>query len=151
MSASSITTRAFFDPISNCTRVKLPAAATAIPRPTGTEPVKLMASMWGLSISCWPTLRPEPITKLNVPAGKPWREMMSVRATADAGTRLAGFQITALPNAKAGAIFQAAVAVGKFQGDTIATTPTASRRTSTSTPSRTESALSPIWRNTSAA
>ena len=67
------------------------------------------------------------------------------------GTMLAGFQITALPKASAGAIFQTAVAVGKFHGEIIATVPTGSRRTSTSIPSRTDSALSPIWRNTSAA
>ena len=51
----------------------------------------------------------------------------------------------------AGAIFQLAVAVGKFQGLTMPTTPTGSRRTSISMPSRTLSALSPIWRRTSAA
>ncbi len=77
--------------------------------------------------------------------------MISVKATALAGVRFAGFQITLLPNAKAGAIFQAAVAVGKFQGEIMAMTPTASRVTSTDTPGLTESALSPIWRSTSAA
>ena len=64
---------------------------------------------------------------------------------------LAGFQSTALPKASAGAIFQLAVAVGKFQGEMTATTPTGSRRTSISMPSRTESAVSPIWRRVSAA
>lgn len=43
------------------------------------------------------------------------------------------------------------MAVGKFHGDTMATVPTGSRRTSISTPARTESAVSPIWRNVSAA
>ena len=38
--------------------------------------------------------------------------MISVKATADAGTRFAGFQITEFPKASAGAIFHAAVAVG---------------------------------------
>ena len=79
-----------------------------------------------------------------MPAGKPWREIISVNATALAGVKFAGFQITLLPNASAGAIFQAAVAVGKFQGEIIAITPTASRVTSTETPGLTEFALSPI-------
>ena len=52
--------------------------------------------------------------------------------------------MTLLPKANAGAIFHTAVAVGKFQGEMIATTPTASRVTSTLTPGRTESAVSPI-------
>ena len=38
------------------------------------------------------------------------RVMMSVSATAEAGVRVAGFQTTALPKARAGAIFQAGVA-----------------------------------------
>ncbi len=37
------TASAFFDPISSWTLVKLVTAAWAIPRPTGTEPVKLIA------------------------------------------------------------------------------------------------------------
>ena len=53
--------------------------------------------------------------------------MISPRATAEAGTRFAGFQMTAFPKASAGAIFQTAVAVGKFQGLIMATTPTGSR------------------------
>ena len=35
----------FFEPISICTLVMLRIAATAMPRPTGTEPVKLIASI----------------------------------------------------------------------------------------------------------
>src|SRR5262249_2939224 len=40
----------------------------------------------------------------------------------------AGFQTTVLPYASAGAIFQAGMAMGKFQGVIAATTPTGSRR-----------------------
>jgi len=47
-------------------------------------------------------------------------EIISVNATALAGVRFAGFHITALPKASAGAIFQLAVAVGKFHGEIIA-------------------------------
>ena len=77
--------------------------------------------------------------------------MISVSDQALAGTALAGLNTTALPKASAGAIFQAAVAMGKFHGVMMATTPTGSRRVSISTPGRTESAVSPIWRSTSAA
>ena len=77
--------------------------------------------------------------------------MIAVSATALAGVKLAGFHMTALPNARAGAIFQLAVAVGKFQGEIIATVPIASRLTSISIFGLTESAVSPLWRSTSAA
>ena len=146
-----MTARAFFDPISNWIFVRLPMQLAAICLPTGTEPVKLIALMRGLSANCCPTAPPGPMTRLKRPLGISWRAIISASATAEAGTRLAGFQITALPKARAGAIFQTAVAVGKFQGEMIATTPTGSRRTSTSILSRTESALSPIWRSDSAA
>ena len=66
--------------------------------------------------------------------------MISVSAQALAGVILAGFQTTALPKASAGAIFHDAVAIGKFQGEITATTPSGSRVTSTSTPARVESA-----------
>ena len=103
-----------------------------------------MASTCGLSASFWPMEEPEPITKLNKPSGMSCLEIISLKATALAGVMFAGFQTTAFPNASAGAIFQLAVAVGKFQGDIIATVPIASRRTSTSIPALTESAVSPL-------
>ena len=102
-------------------------------------------------ISFSPTLAPAPMTKLNSPAGISCFAIISVNRTALAGVRFAGFQMTALPKAKAGAIFQEAVAVGKFQGLMTVTTPMGSRRTSISTPGRTESAVSPICLKTSAA
>ena len=151
ISASSMTARAFFDPISICMRVMLAIAPAAILRPVSTDPVKVMASIPALVTSASPILLPAPITKLNSPAGRSVSAMISANATAEAGTRLAGFHIIAFPKARAGAIFHTAVAVGKFQGLTTATTPTGSRRTSISISGRTESALSPIWRSTSAA
>ena len=71
-------------------------------------------------------------------------EIISVKATALAGVKFAGFQITAFPKANAGAIFQLAVAVGKFQGEIIATVPIGSLRISISIPGLTESAVSPV-------
>ena len=53
--------------------------------------------------------------------------MMSASAQAEPGTGSAGSIITQLPKARAGAIFQAGIAIGKFQGVIAATTPTGPR------------------------
>ena len=79
------------------------------------------------------------------------RLMISESAQALAGVILAGFQITELPKASAGAIFQDAVAMGKFHGEMIATTPSGSRATSVSTPARTDSPDEPRLRSASPA
>ena len=146
-----MTTKAFLLPISSWQRTRLPAVATATRRPVCSEPVNVRASMSADCTRASPTSAPLPITRLKVPLGKPWRLMISVSAQALAGTRLAGLNTTALPKARAGAIFQAAVAMGKFHGVMMPTTPTGSRCTSMSIPARTEAAVSPIWRSTSAA
>ena len=65
-----------------------------------------------------------------------------------AGTTTMGYSEI---RASAGALFPTAVAIGKFQGLILATTPTGSRRVSISIPGLTESARSSIWRCTSAA
>jgi len=44
-----------------------------------------------------------------------------------AGVGVAGFSTTVLPKASAGALFQAGMAIGKFQGVIRPTTPSASR------------------------
>ena len=69
----------------------------------------------------------------------------------EAPLRISRAAVPVFAAAGAGAIFQTAIAVGKFHGLTTATMPTGSRRTSISISGRTESALSPIWRSTSAA
>ena len=51
---------------------------------------------------------------------------------------------TVLPWQSAGAIFQAGIATGKFQGVMSPTTPTGSRVISTVTPGRTEGTISPV-------
>ena len=65
--------------------------------------------------------------------------MMSASVQGDAGTSSAGLKTTQLPNASAGAIFQAGIASGKFHGVIAATTPSGSRVISTSMPGRVES------------
>ena len=89
------------------------------------------------------------MTKLNTPGGTPARAMISAKADAVAGTSSAGLSTTQLPNARAGAVFQAGIAIGKFHGQIIPTTPTGSRVISMSTPGRTEASLSPVSRNAS--
>jgi hypothetical protein len=69
--------------------------------------------------------------------------MMSASAQALPGTRSAGLSTTQLPKASAGAIFQAGIAIGKFQGVMRPMTPTGSRVISTPTPGRTEGTTSP--------
>ena len=53
---------------------------------------------------------------------------------------------TQLPNASAGAIFHAGIAIGKFHGVIMPTTPTGSRVISTSMPGRTDGTSSPCAR-----
>jgi hypothetical protein len=88
---------------------------------------------------------------LNTPSGAPARWRISAIAHAEAGTRSAGLSTTVLPYASAGATFQAGIASGKFQGVIRPTTPSGSRRMSTSTPGRTDGTRSPARRNASPA
>ena len=76
---------------------------------------------------------------------------MSASTHAQPGVHCAGLKTTVLPNASAGAIFQAGMAIGKFHGVIRPTTPIGSRVTSTSTPGRTEGSFSPASRSTSPA
>jgi len=98
-----------------------------------------------------PTTAPRPMTRLNTPAGRPERLRMSASAQPQPGTRSAGLNTTQLPYASAGAIFQAGIAIGKFQGVIRPTTPIGSRVTSTLMPGRTEGMISPAVRRASPA
>src|SRR4030095_10753095 len=100
----------------------LSIAVLAMFLPVGTEPVKLIASMSGERTIASPTTEPRPITRLNTPGGSDVREMISVSAQTDPGTRSAGLMTTQLPNASAGAIFHAAIESGKVHGVIMATT-----------------------------
>ena len=62
-----------------------------------------------------PTSEPLPSTRLRTPGGAR-RPPAPQRWVAVRGTISAGFQTTVLPKARAGAIFQAGMAMGKFQG-----------------------------------
>ena len=121
-------------------------------RPVKVEPVKVTPRTLREWAKTSPTFEPGPMTRLNTPAGSaPARTMISASAQALPGTRSAGLKTTVLPNASAGAIFQAGIAMGKFHGVMIPITPSGSRRTSTSTPGRMEGKRSPDIRKASPA
>src|SRR6266571_7027959 len=88
----------------------------AIERPVSIDPVKLIAatSRWFTMVS--PTTDPGPMTRLKTPTGMPALARISVSAQAQPGVHCAGLNTTVLPHARAGAIFQAGMAIGKFQG-----------------------------------
>src|SRR6267143_2947075 len=101
-------------------------------RPVATEPVNDTAAMPGCRSKASPISLPRPMTRLKTPGGSPDFAMIPARACAEPGTRSAGLNTTQLPYASAGAIFQAGIATGKFQGVINATMPTGSRVISTS-------------------
>lgn len=59
---------------------------------------------------------PKPVTMFTTPAGNPACWQTSANISAVSGVDSAGFRTTVLPAARAGAIFQASIISGKFQG-----------------------------------
>ena len=70
-----------------------------------------------------PIIFPGPVTRFSTPLGSPTSSKSSVSLMAVNGVIVAGFKTTVLPQTRAGAIFQAQVAMGKFQGVIIPITP----------------------------
>ena len=102
--------------------------ASATRRPVFCDPVKADgADVGAVEEAPGRPSEPRPITRLRTPFGRPARWRMSTIAQVQPGTRSAGLMTTVLPQASAGAIFQAGIAIGKFQGATIRTGPIASR------------------------
>src|SRR5262249_11773950 len=93
-------------------------------RPTSVEPVKAILSTSECCTRASPVL-PSPVTILTTPGGKPTSLQISAKASAVIGVNSAGFSTTVLPAASAGAIFQASINSGKFQGMICPTTPQA--------------------------
>ena len=127
MSASSKTMFGDLPPSSSDTRFSVSAQPRMIALPTAVEPVKVILSMPGCATIALP-VSPKPVSTLRMPLGRPTSSRMPASATAVSGVCSAGFRMTALPIASAGAIFIAAIISGKFQGMMAPTTPTASRR-----------------------
>ena len=113
--------------------------------------MKLTPRTRGSCTSRSPTTLPGPTTRLHTPGGAPARAIASTIDHALAGTSSAGLKTTVQPYASAGATFHAGIAIGKFHGVMIPTTPSGSRSTSTSTPGRTLRMCSPATRSASPA
>lgn len=92
------------------------AAAAAIRRAVGTEPVKLMRRTSGWAARGAPTSSPYPCTRLKTPGGSPASCVMSARSEAVSGAHSEGLTTTVEPAASAGAIFQLASINGAFHG-----------------------------------
>jgi hypothetical protein len=80
-----------------------------------------------------PTTGPSPGRTVNTPSASPASRPSSASRSAVSGVSSAGFSTTVLPAASAGANPQAAIGIGKFQGTMMPTTPSGSRKV-TSTP-----------------
>ena len=146
MSASASTTVGFLPPISSCTRTRRLAASTAIPLPVATEPVNEIAFTAGFVTISWPTFDPGPVMKLSAPLVTPASSSASTSRSAQSGARSEGLRTTALPAISAGAVFQAGMAMGKFQGVISPTTPSGRRSVWMTTRSRSEGVSWPLSR-----
>ena len=122
ISASSKTMKGDFPPSSRVSDLPDPAVCARMSLPTSEEPVNAI-----LSTPLWATkaapVAPSPVTMLSTPAGKPASDAISAKSKAVSEVNSAGFRTTVLPSAKAGAIFQASIKSGKFQGMIWPTTP----------------------------
>ena len=90
--------------------------------PTSVEPVKAILSMPGCATIAAP-VRPSPVTMLTTPGGSSACRQTSAKRSAVSGVVCDGFSTTVLPHASAGAIFQASISSGKFQGMICPATP----------------------------
>ncbi|MNR36230.1 hypothetical protein D3C85_1541280 [compost metagenome] len=87
--------------------------------------MKAILAMRGFVANGSPTSTPVPETMFNTPAGRmSWISSASSRI--EAGVCSAGFSTMQLPAARAGAIFHAAIRMGKFHGMIWPTTPSGS-------------------------
>jgi hypothetical protein len=98
-----------------------------MPLPVVSEPVKEIARTFGLVTISWPTFDPGPVTRLIAPFVTPASSNASTMRKAQSGARSDGFKTTPLPEMSAGAVFQAGIAIGKFQGVIRPTTPSGLR------------------------
>jgi hypothetical protein len=117
--------KTMFAPLPPSSRVILrpvPARLCWMERPTAVEPVNATLSRPGWLTSVEPT-SPAPGTTLTTPGGRSASAITSASTSSDSGVVSAGLITTVLPAARAGAIFQAAISSGKFQGITWPATP----------------------------
>ena len=109
-------------PSSSVTLFPVPASRRWIALPTSVEPVKATLSTSGCETSAAP-VDPSPVTMLTTPAGSSAWRRTSQNSSAVSGVVSAGLSTTVFPVARAGASFQLAMSIGKFQGMTWPATP----------------------------
>ncbi len=90
--------------------------------PTSVEPVKATLFTSGWVTTCEP-VSPAPVTMFTTPGGSSTSCTTCASSSAVSGVVSAGFRTTVLPVAMAGAIFHAAMSMGKFHGMTCPATP----------------------------
>ena len=122
MFASSITMITFLPPSSSPTLFN--PASFVIICPVSTLPVKLIPRIFSCFTRGIPTLVPGPVTMFKTPFGTPAFSKISTSLIAQRGVSLAGLKTMVLPVMRAGAIFHAGIAIGKFHGVIKATIPT---------------------------
>ena len=120
--ASSKTMLADLPPSSSVSGTPRPASAAWMSLPTPVEPVNATLSMSGSRTSAAPAA-PSPGTIDTTPGGSSASWRISASSSAVSGVVSAGFSTEVLPQASAGASFQAAISSGKFQGTIWAATP----------------------------
>src|SRR5262252_735947 len=91
--------------------------------PFSDEPVNEIPRTRGSLVIRSPTSELLPTSRFSTPAGNPARSKISTSFAAVSGVVDDGLKTTVLPATRAGAIFQAGMAIGKFHGVINATTP----------------------------
>src|SRR5256886_11679277 len=122
-SASARTIVGFLPPISSWMRRRRFEASPCSQSPVWHEPVNETALSGLVRISAAPSSPPGPATKFTTPRGTPASCSASTILQELSGAADAGLSTTVLPQIKAGASFQAGIALGEFQGGIRPTTP----------------------------
>ena len=84
-------------------------------RPVGVDPVKAAFDTFLLVTKTLPSSAPKPLTIFITPGGR-ISPINSIKTKIEIGVLSAGFKTTVFPAANAGASFQTAIKIGKFQG-----------------------------------
>ena len=104
-----------FPPSSKVTGMMFSDAYCMIRRPVVVSPVNAIFAMRRDDASGLPASTPKPLTMFTTPAGNR-SAIRSIKNRIETGVCSAGFKTTQLPAARAGASFQVAIKIGKFQG-----------------------------------
>ncbi len=105
----------------------------------------------GWLASASPSEPPGPVMTFSTPGGKPASARHSASFRASSGVSLAGLRMTALPASRAGKVFQAGIAIGKFQGVMMPTRPSGWRMVMQNLSGSAEGNVSPSARRPSPA